>query len=228
MEMTMQPLTRRMFLAGAAAIGALGQVLSRSAAEETTATAETTIRQAFAFRRSTRVYGDGTISQPVLIDLLQTANGINRPESGGRTAPSWRGAMDVDIYVATADGTFLFDPSSGALTPKGTSDIRASTSPQPFVAAAPVVLIYVSDRKRLIEAAGEASSEGPDQAAQEQHRVTAFVDSAIIAQNVYLYCAAMGLGTCLIGGNDPQQIGAALSLAANQVVTYVQPVGQLP
>lgn len=220
----MQLLTRRMFLAGAAAIGALGQTLSRSVAEETRVP-DATIRQAFALRRSTRVYGAGTIPEPVLIDLLQTANGINRPESGGRTAPSWRGAMDVDIYVATADGTFLFDPGNGALVPKGTADIRASASPQPFVGTAPVVLIYVSDRQRLIEAAGEAATDG---AAIEQHRVTAFVDSAIVSQNVYLYCAAMGLGTCLVGGNDPQQIAAALSLAAHQVVTYVQPVGPLP
>ena len=223
----MQLLTRRMFLAGAAAIGALGQGLSRSAAEETRAP-DATIRQAFALRRSTRVYGTGTVPEPALLDLLQTANGINRPESGGRTAPSWRGAMDVDIYVATADGTFLFDPGGSALTPKGTADIRASTSPQPFVGTAPVVLIYVSDRQRLIEAAGEASTTGPDEAALEQHRVTAFVDSAIVAQNVYLYCAAMGLGTCLVGGNDPQQIAAALGLEAHQVVTYVQPVGPLP
>jgi hypothetical protein len=223
----MQRLTRRMFLAGAAAIGALGQTLSRSVAEETKAP-DATIRQALALRRSTRAYGTGTISEPVLVDLLKSANGINRPESGGRTAPSWRGAMDVDIYVATADGTFLFDPGNSALTPKGTADIRALTSPQPFVGTAPVVLIYVSDRQRLIEAAGEAPTEGADEAALQQHRVTAFVDSAVISQNVYLYCAAMGLGTCLVGGNDPQQIATALGLASHLVVTYVQPVGQLP
>lgn len=223
----MQRLTRRMFLVGAAAMSALGQVVSRSAALDTTAATEATIREAFALRRSTRVYGDGAISEPELIDLLQTANGINRPESGGRTAPSWRGAMDVDIYVATADGTFLFDANGGALTPRGTTDIRAATSPQPFVGTAPVVLIYVSDRQRLIEAAGEAAAGEPDEAALQQYRVTAFVDSAIVAQNVYLYCAAMGLGTCLVGGNDPGQIMAALSLEDRHVVTYVQPVGHL-
>ncbi len=93
---------------------------------------------------------------------------------------------------------------------------------------APVVLIYVSDRQRLIDAAREDAAGEPDEAALQQHWVTAFVDSAIIAQNVYLYCAAMGLGTCLVGGYDPGQIAAALGLDAQHVVTYVQPVGQLP
>jgi hypothetical protein len=32
-------------------------------------------------------------------DLLWAANGINRPESGKRTAPSARNAQDIDVYA---------------------------------------------------------------------------------------------------------------------------------
>ena len=223
----MRRLTRRTFLAGAAAVAAWSRLFSMTAAQEATAP-DASFRQAFALRRSTRVYGSQPISDTVLMDLLEAANGINRSDTGGRTAPSWRGAMDVDIYVATAEGVSLFEPDGGMLVPVGATDIRASASPQPFAGTGPVLLIYVSDRKRLIEAAGMEPDQELDEAAVSQYRITAFVDSAIVAQNVYLYCAAMGLGTCLVGGNDPERIAAALELEPHQVVTYIQPVGHMP
>jgi nitroreductase len=47
----------------------------------------------------------------------------------------------------------------------------------------------------------------------------------MVAQNVYLFCAAEGLGTCLVGGVDADAIRAALSLEPGVAVTFVQPLG---
>ncbi|QYO76037.1 SagB/ThcOx family dehydrogenase [Devosia salina] len=221
----MHPFTRRTFLTGAAASVALAGAVARG---EDVPTPGLSVREALARRQSIRVYGAQPVATDVLVDLLKAANGVNRPQSGGRTAPSWRGAMDVDIYVATADDVSRFNPAEGSLEVLRAGDIRALTSPQPFVGTAPVVLIYVSDQRRLIEAAGGDVSVEPDAEAAMQYRITAFVDTAVVAQNVYLYCAAAGLGTCLVGGNDPGQIAEALALETHQLVTYVQPVGRLP
>lgn len=164
-------------------------------------------------RRSTRLYSDEAIAPEMLSDLLWAAYGINRPGSGGRTAPSWHSSYGTDLYVADADGVWLYDPKEEALQQVVATDIRKKVSPQPFVGTAPVVLIHVANLDRMYEAPEE-----------EQTRY-AYVDSAIIGQNIYLFCASVGLGTCLVGGADRAVVTEALNLPAGQIVTFVQPVG---
>ena len=78
---------------------------------------------------------------------------------------------------------------------------------------APVVLIYVADRARMYKASDEEQIQA------------AHVDAAIVAQNVYLYCASAGLGCCLVGGADKSGLAQILKLPETQIVTFVQPVG---
>jgi hypothetical protein len=66
---------------------------------------------ALRLRRSTRAYSNQTLSLQTLSDLLWAAFGINRP-SGDRTAPYWKHVMVMDIYAATADGVWLYEPKS--------------------------------------------------------------------------------------------------------------------
>jgi hypothetical protein len=100
------------------------------------------LTEALKLRRSTREYSDQPIPVQVLSDLLWAAFGINRP-SGDRTAPYWRHVMVIDIYLAMADGVWLFEPKTHALLLHAKSDIRAETGLQDFVASAPLNLIYV-------------------------------------------------------------------------------------
>lgn len=217
----MQILSRRLFLASGAA---LATIMSRPVAAQN-ATGGVTVRQALERRRSTRLYAPDPIAEATLLDLLFAANGVNRPDIDGRTAPSWHGARDVDIYVARASGVGRFDPAANALQPVSDQDIRRQTSPEPFVGTAPVVLIYVSDQDKLSAAAASFEIGQPQDAVERQHEIAAYVDTAVVAQNAYLYCAAEGLGTCLVGGSDPEAISLALALRPEQRVTYVQPVG---
>jgi nitroreductase len=62
-------------------------------------------------------------------------------------------------------------------------------------------------------------------AAPDEQVRYAYVDSAIIAQNIYLFCAANGLGTCLVGGVNAKETIAALAFKDNMLLTYVQPIG---
>ena len=220
------PITRRLFFpiaAVALAVGhqALGQ--TEPAAELPQGYADMPLRDALAKRESVRQFTEAAVDEGQLLALLWSANGVNRPDVDGRTAPSWRTAKDTEIYVARASGVDWFDATANELVPVSDTDIRKVTSPQPFVATAPVILLYVSERSRVLKAGGV--DEQAFDKETEEHRIAAHVNAAVISQNVYLFCAAEGLGTCLVGGADRAAVAGALGLSEGQRVTYVQPVG---
>lgn len=166
-----------------------------------------------ARRQSVRAYAGQPLAPQTLSDLLWAANGINRPEAGERTAPSWRGSKAIDIYVATPEAVLRYNPAAHALVRVIAGDIRPLTGRQPFAATAPVVLIYVADRSRMPEAPAP------------QLDLYAHVDAALVAQNVYLFAASEGLGTVLLGNVEKQDLAKALNLRGDQILTFTQPVG---
>jgi len=171
------------------------------------------LMDALTKRRSTRLFGDQSLSPQQISNLLWAAFGINRPESGGRTAPSWRGSNEIDIYIAMPDAVRVYDAKANELRAVFGGDIRSGTANFPFVRNAPVVLIYVADRTRMAKAS------------DEDHIQNAHVDAAIIAQNVYLFAASAGLGTVILGNLDRTSLSQTLKLRDNQILTYSQPVG---
>jgi len=205
------PLSRRHLLVAASSAAALLGP-ARPAAAQTPG--ELSVTEALRARRSTRAFADRPIKPALLAELLWAAFGVNRPETGLRTAPSWHGAMDVSVHVATAEGVFSFDPVTNAVVPSLRDDIRSQLSTQPFVATAPACLILISDLQTLKAAETDA-----------QKQLWATVDAAIVAENVYLFAAARGLGTCLVGGLDRGSVTRHLGLAPHEYPTFVQPVG---
>ena len=59
----------------------------------------TVLMTALAKRKSVRAFAQTPLSLQQLSELLWAADGINRPETGGHTAPSAHGLNEVDIYV---------------------------------------------------------------------------------------------------------------------------------
>jgi SagB-type dehydrogenase family enzyme len=171
------------------------------------------LMETLARRQSIRAFSERPLPQQTLANLLWAAFGINRQEGEDRTAPSWRHSKETDIYVATADGVYVYDPKLNSLRRILQGDIRKKTSSMVFVANAPVVLIYVADRGRMAKAP------------VEEQVLNAHVDSGVIAQNVYLYAASAGLGTVVLGSVDRTGLAQALGLKPDQIVTFSQPVG---
>ena len=163
-------------------------------------------------RRSVRNYEQRPITLEVTSGLLWAAFGINRPASGDRTAPYWRHVMVIELYLATADGVWIYEPKSHALLPHLSNDIRRETGVQDFVGTAPLELIYVARGERM-DVHGE------------ERRIYASVDAAFIGENVYLFCASEGLGTVFRGSFDDFKLARRLGLADQQFVTFVQTVG---
>ena len=121
--------------------------------------------------------------------------------------------MVMDIYVATADGVWLYEPQGHTLLPHSKDDIRAQTGLQDFVGTAPLNLIYVAHGERMTDIS------------VEERRLYASVDSGFMGQNVYLFCASEGLGTVFRGAVDGAKLGRTLQLPDQQFVTFAQTVG---
>jgi SagB-type dehydrogenase family enzyme len=172
------------------------------------------LMQALHARKSTREFSAEKLPPQALSDLLWAAFGVNRPETGGRTAPSTRNWQDIDVYVATADGLYLFEPKSHSLKMIQAKDIRALTGMQDFVANAPVNLIYVSDFTRM-----------DSDTSQEDKKIAAAIDTGFISQNVYLYCASTGLVTVVRGSVDKEVLAKAMKLKSTQWIVVAQSVG---
>jgi hypothetical protein len=178
------------------------------------------LMQVLKDRKSTRRFSEKKIPLQVLSNLLWAAFGINRPNTNLRTAPS--GFFSNDIYVATAEGVFLYDAMANLLNPVVAEDVRSLSGqqyPPPgtyggYVGEAPVNLIYVwdSSRKRAIYS-------------EEINLCLAFCHTGLISQNVYLYCASEGLVTVVRKWFDKPALEKKMKLRPEQYATLVQSVG---
>jgi len=171
------------------------------------------LMQALKARHSTREFGSKPLPPQVLSNLLWAASGVNRSESGQRTAPSAHDWREIDVYVTTAEGAYRYDPPTHTLRRVVAGDIRHLTGVQDFVATAPVNLVYVADLDRMSEAGAEDKA------------FYSAADAGFIAQNVYLYCASAGLAVVVRGLVDRDALGAALGLGRHQRIILAQSVG---
>jgi len=171
------------------------------------------LMQVLKDRKSSRAFSTEKLPLQVLSNMLWAAWGINRPESGKHTAPSARNRQEIDVYVALAEGLYLYDAKAHTLVPVLAKDIRAMTGGQPFVKDAPVNLIYVSDFSKM----GTTPADQKD--------FYSATDTGFISQNVYLYCASEGLATVVRGYVDRGALAKAMKLRPNQKVILAQSVG---
>ena len=171
------------------------------------------LMQALKARHSTREFSSRKLPLQVLSNLLWAAFGVNRSDSGKRTAPSAMNWQETDIYVATADGLYVYDAKGNKLNPVLEEDVRAATGTQAYVGEAPVNLVYVADLAKVRHAASE-----------EMTFYTS-ADTGLIAQNVYLFCASEGLGVVVRGSLNRPALAKTMKLRPDQKITLAQTVG---
>ncbi|NQT22928.1 MAG: SagB/ThcOx family dehydrogenase, partial [Candidatus Omnitrophica bacterium] len=156
-------------------------------------------------RQSSRSFSSRELPMEMISDILWAAFGINRPESGKRTAPSAMNMQEIDIYVAMKSGLYLYDSRENILSPVLERDIREFTGKQDFTQEAPLDLIYVADFSRM----------KGDEASKIFYSA---VDVGFISQNVYLFCASKGLATVILGWVDKPALEKIMNLKDSQKV----------
>lgn len=171
------------------------------------------LMQALKARQSSRIFDSKPLPLQELSNLLWAAYGINRPESGKRTAPSAMNWQEIDIYVALPEAMYVYEAKSHILAPVVAKDLREATGKQPFVKDAPVAFVYVADAARM------------KNASEEDRALYSAADAGFIAQNVYLYCASQGLSVVVRGLVDRPLLAKEMNLRPEQRILLAQTVG---
>ena len=173
---------------------------------------DVTIDQALLDRKTSRNFeGGATLTLDQISRLLWATTGVNRPDGHHTTVPSAMAKYPVSVYVALADGTFLFDPYKHCLARIKDDDIRDKIPIQKPHKSAAMTLIFVSDKNKV--SAGD-------------HRWADYEIGCMI-QNLYLMCAAMGLESCVFGLVRFDKVPRLLDLPRNQSVRIAHAVGGL-
>jgi SagB-type dehydrogenase family enzyme len=178
------------------------------------------LMKALERRRTKRKWRDEDISQQDLANLLWCACGITREETkrskSRRTVPSGRNSQTIQIYVALPAGLFKYNEKVHGLELKKREDVRKHISTQKMMQSAPAGLIYVSDYSRLKGYVG-----------CDDHRkwFVAGTETGFVSQNVYLYCAAAGLNTAIIGLVNREALQEVMGLDTDKRVVYTQAFG---
>jgi len=171
------------------------------------------LMEALNERHSSREYSAKNLSNQQIADMLWAAWGVNR-DNGKHTAPSSRNKQEMEVYMSTADGLFLYLPEKHALKKIHDKDILAITGGQDFVDDAAVNLIFVADYRK----AG-------DDVTADDYRCTSGTNAGFMSQNVYLWCASEGLATVVRGWFDREELHEAMQLEDFRDVILCQTVG---
>lgn len=173
-----------------------------------------TVMSALSERHSTREFASKALTLTDLSDLLWAANGINRKDSGKRTAPSALNKQDVDVYVVLPEGSYLYDAKNHRLNLVAEGDYRGAVAGgQAFVKTAPVSLVLISDLSRF----GDAKS--------ARNQLMGAMDAGIVSQNISIFCSSAKLATVPRASMDSGQLKKVLKLKDSQMPMMNHPVG---
>ena len=179
-------------------------------------------------RKTIREISDKKLPLQVLSNLLWAAYGVNRKRGPfgirGRTAASASNSQEINLYVTMQEGTYLYDAAKYRLLPVLAVDLRTyaiGVGQTGFGDKAPVRLIFVADINSLINTRGYQEPGLQDPEIQKSYY---FVDTGMIAANVYLFAASQGLAAWFHNCNKPM-LAAKLKLHSYQQVLFAQTVG---
>ncbi|MBN1769553.1 MAG: SagB/ThcOx family dehydrogenase [Prolixibacteraceae bacterium] len=180
------------------------------------------LMKALALRRTKRKWLEKPLSEQEISNLLWAACGITQPETkrakSKRTVPSACNSQEINVYVVLENGLFLYNETLHQLEKIHSDDMRQDIGTQKMMRSAPLGLVYVADFSKMKSLLFKSD---------QDKLITASADTGFISQNVYLYCAAAGLSTAVLGLVNRQKLHKTMKLNNNQRVMYSQVVGLL-
>ncbi|MHC4725861.1 MAG: nitroreductase family protein [Planctomycetota bacterium] len=175
-------------------------------------------------RKTNRNISSRQLPPQVLSNLLWAAFGINRESASfrkpGRTAPSASNSQEIDLYVALAEGVYLYEALPHRLKPVVAGDLRARSNRR-AAKTAPMNIFYVADLSRYDMGPQQPDRNIGDPEVQKSYY---YVATGLIAQNVYLFAASYGLAAWF-HNCDKQNTAKELKLKSEQRVLFAQTVG---
>lgn len=167
------------------------------------------VEKGIAARRSERRFADAPLSLDTLSHLLQFSYGVTDPGRGFRAAPSGGGLFPLEIYIVSrnvdglSEGIYHYAPERHSLDVVSTGDTwdRAieEVSYQPIeieYAAALMVISALFERTTM-------------KYLDRGYRLV-LLEAGAVAQNVALVGGELGVGSCLLGGFNDDNLARLL------------------
>jgi len=184
--------------------------------------------ESFRQRQTIREIADKKVPLQLLSNLLWAACGVNRRKgpfgAQGITAASASNSQEIDLFVAMEDGVYRFDAQHHQLLSVVARDLRTLAighGQRNMPMKAPVQIIYVVDIHRLTHTSGFQEPGLHDPEIQKSYY---YVDTGLIAGNVYLFAASQGLASWF-HNCDRRGLTRRLKLRAAQRVLFAHTVG---
>ena len=175
------------------------------------------VMTALSQRKSSRDFVDKDLKPAQLAKILWAANGTNRPD-GKRVNPVALGVYPVEVYAVTREGIYLYDVENHKLKLIAEGDFRAlTTTGQDFATKAAVNLIYVETP--------EVWSSAIRTPTREVQFSFANIAIGSMVQSVALAAQTEGLGNCVRGSINRDELKKAAKLSEDKNIILAQSVG---
>lgn len=189
------------------------------------------VEESLKNRRSVRSYSNIPVTLKQISQVLWAAYGVTEPSErerlrgGKKTAPSAGATYPLEIYLVAGEvdgidpGIYRYLPENHSLKKKQSGDKRNKlfvAALQPWVKTAPASLVYSAVFERTANKYRERG----------RNRYVC-MDLGHSAQNVYLQCTALGLGTVAVGSFNDKKLKTVIGMPEEETPLYIMPIGHL-
>ncbi len=185
---------------------------------------EFSVEEALKERRSVRSFKDEELTLQEVSQILWAAQGITQKETGFRSAPSAGATYPLEVYLVVRKvegldpGVYRFLPEEQALHElvKGdkSEELMSGALNQGFIEDAPVNIVFTAVYGRTVNRYGERG---------ERY---VYMEAGHAAQNIYLQCESLDLGTVVIGAFDNEKIRRTINASREEKPLYIIPIGR--
>lgn len=182
------------------------------------------IEEAIRRRSSVRAYQDSPLIEEEVSQLLWAGQGTLPERDFKRTSPSAGATYPLTLYFLAgnvekiAPGLYKYEPHNHSLRKTLEGDIRANLSEaalgQEWILSAPANIIIVADYQRTTMRYGKRGIR------------YVWIEVGHTAENIYLQCESLGLGTVAVGAFDDLMVKKVLHLPPQEEPLYIMPIGK--
>jgi len=178
---------------------------------------EMSLEKALAGRRSVRAFSEQDLTNEELGQILWAADGVNRPGTKYRTAPSAGALYPLFLYAFTPDGIFRYIPESHSIERVKEGDYRKNLSDaalgQGSVRDAAIDIVVVARYSRVTGKYGKRGVR------------YAHIEAGHVAQNIHLQAVSLGLVSVPVGAFEDDEVNEIIGLPGGDEAVYIIPVG---
>jgi SagB-type dehydrogenase family enzyme len=191
------------------------------------------VEKALATRRSVRQFQPEPLTIKDISQLVWSAYGVTQPipdapdlRGGLKTAPSAGALYPLEIYVVAGNvtdltpGVYKYKPETHELLQISEGDKRKELCDaalnQTWIREAPASIVYSAVYERNTSKYGKRGRER-----------YVCMDLGHSAENVYLQCASLKLGTCAIGAFLDDNVKLVIQMTQSEEPLYIMPIGKL-